>query len=64
MGGQVQQLERSVSFFKLGEDDVKASVAPIRAKQAPAAKGASPRVSGNLALATSGEPNPANFKRF
>ena len=64
MGGQVQQLGRSVSFFKLGEDDVKASVAPIRAKQAPAAKGASPRVSGNLALATSGEPNPANFKRF
>ncbi len=64
MGGQVQQLERSVSFFKLGEDDAKASVAPIRAKQAPAAKGASPRVSGNLALATSGEPNPANFKRF
>lgn len=69
MGGQVQQLERSVAFFKLEAGDNEAGVVPIRTKPVSisAAKpsgNSSLRTSGNLALAASSEPNLANFTRF
>ena len=66
MSGQVQQLERSVAFFKLEGGEAGASVMPIRTRDSAAASGrpAVTRASGNLALAASAEPNPANFTRF
>jgi methyl-accepting chemotaxis protein len=65
MGGQVQQLERSVSFFKLDGGEGAPSVMPVRAKPvaASSARSSGGRLSGNLSLAAA-EPNPANFTRF
>jgi methyl-accepting chemotaxis protein-1 (serine sensor receptor) len=66
MGGQVQQLERSVAFFKLGANEGGASVVPLHSRQAAntPARQAQSRPSGNLKIAAAGEPNLAHFTRF
>jgi methyl-accepting chemotaxis protein len=65
MSGQVQQLEQAVAFFKMTRDAEDAEVLPLRGRQVTKSTSkVMHRGGANLALATSGEPDPSQFTRF
>jgi methyl-accepting chemotaxis protein len=70
MNGQAEQLQQAMSFFKLAQTAGSAKVTslasrkPVSNKPSAFVKSNRPKVVGNLALAHSAEPDPADFSKF
>jgi methyl-accepting chemotaxis protein len=68
MSGQAEQLQQAMSFFKLvqghGAQVTHLAAHKAAGKSAASASQNRPRSVGNLALAHSAEPDPADFAKF